>query len=230
MNSRKFIIAGFLISLVAAATPARADLLQKMFPYIFGHEETGPRPENTLQAPFSDAKPDTVKTPIANLYNANPAGGETADLATPHRHQKDIGDWLVPALSEILALDPNDYAKHLDLMGHALDAKAMNDFKNFIQTSNVIPTLQGNNMLLHCYVEEQPLLLNEGAVDGRYRWLFDTAITLTFLPRDAKTYADTAPVNQHILLRTQVGRVPHGQGVNELMIESFEVRANPDEK
>lgn len=154
-------------------------------------------------------------------------GDEVSDMSMPHRSQKEVADWLVLALSEVMSMDYEHYEPHLQQMRVGMNDHAVAQLMGFMEQSNILNTLKDQNYLLRCYVEEQPTLLNKGAVDGRYRWLYELPINLSFMPPNIKSYENTQAVaNQHIIIRVQVGRMPEKQGIDQLMIETFEVRQN----
>lgn len=156
-------------------------------------------------------------------------GDEISDMAMPHRSQKEVADWLVLALSEIMSIDSQTYIDHLKQLQSGLADHAVGQLEGFMEQSNILKTMKDQNLVLRCYVEDPPILLNKGAVDGRYRWLFDVAVNLSLMPPDTKSYENTQPINnQHVIMRMQVGRTPKGQGIDQLMMETFEVRQNPN--
>ncbi len=227
-------MAMILLAAFGASRPAYAlpDLLKKWFPQYFGAEDTGPQPEDTLQAPFADPGAQTAPAgeALGGLYGSDKVTGTESGgtLEKPHRNQEQIGEWLVKAVSEMFNFDVNNYDQHLRLLATGMDRQALLDFQTFLQNSNVLKTLQSGEVMIHNFVSETPLLLNKGVIAGRYRWLFEMPVTLTFLPKGEKAdYETTKPVNQNVIVTMQVMRVPVGQGVDELMIESFAVRQDP---
>lgn len=148
-------------------------------------------------------------------------------LDQPHRGNQQVGEWLGPVLAGMLDFSAAGYDEHVRKMETGADERARADFHGFVIGSNILDTLNEHNYRLTASIEGTPLLLNKGAVDGRYRWLFETPVLLTFLPADAKSYTDTQHLNQHVLVTAQVGRVPYSVSADELMIESFAVKKNP---
>ncbi len=157
-------------------------------------------------------------------------GDDVADMSMPHRSQKEVADWLVLALSEIMSMDFDHYVPHLQQMRVGMDDNAVAQLEGFMQSSNFLDTMKSQHYVMRCYVEEQPTLLNKGAVDGRYRWLYEVPVNISLLPANFKLYENTqaeAVTNRHVIITMQVGRKPKGQGIDQLMIETFAVRENP---
>ena len=60
-----------------------------------------------------------------------------------------------------------------------------------------------NNLRMQSYVEA-PELINEGALEGRYRWLYEVPVTISFIPEEASDYRNVKPVNRRYVLKTQL--------------------------
>lgn len=169
----------------------------------------------------------------AEEFVAETTGGSPIPAATPvtmeepHRANQQVGEWLGPALAAMLTFSAAGYDDHIRTMESEADERARTDFHSFVISSNILDTLSQNNYRLTASIDGPPLLLNKGTVDGRYRWLFEAPMLLTFLPADAKSYTDTKLLNQHVIVTAQVGRVSYDVNTDELMIESFAVKKNP---
>lgn len=237
MRKRVFVCLclGLFAVVSAASSSARADgfpdLLAKWFPKIFGAPDTGPRPEHTLKAPFADS----VDAPLpdgelGSLYNDKGVtdGSVGEGMQSPHRHPSQISDWLMQVMSQILNIELAHNEDYLKVVAATMNPKAQSDFGTFMTGSNIMATMQARNMNLHSMVENPPILLNKGVVGDRYRWLFEMPVTITFLPAGSTSYDPKKGefTSQRIIVTAQVGRVPVGQGVDELMLESFSVRQN----
>ena len=149
-------------------------------------------------------------------------------LDSPHRANDQVGEWMGLQVAELLNFTPATYDDHIRAASKFADDHARTDFHSFIINSNVLDTLQKNNFQLRGSTEGNALLLNTGLLEGRYRWLFEIPVLMTFLPVDAKSYSDTQHLSQHIIVTAQVGRISHETNADEMQIESFSARKNPD--
>jgi hypothetical protein len=212
---------------------ALPDFLEQLFPRFFKKDDTGPKPEDTLVAPFADgaaavdtqAEPDSQGEAIT--LPSYDEGKASSDLSMLHRSEKDIAAWLVRATSEIFTLDSRNYRNHLSHLGTGMTPAGLAEFNKFLNDTNIYSKLQSDDLLLKTYVEEEPTLLNEGAVAGRYRWLFEMPVTITFVPRNASGYAGTDPEKNslRLIVQTQLGRVEKGPSEENVMIETWRIRA-----
>lgn len=241
------------------------DLLSRWFPQFFGAEEVGPRPEDTLQAPFSDRealqreqataadlerrgvifrstdgqKYRVFKNEGASAY-ALPAydGGageqiEGGSLAVSHRRPEHLSEWLTNATSEILTTDSRNYAQHMKHLATGMSEGALVEYQKFMTDTKILEQLSTQPVKMAGYVEEAPLLLNEGDLNGRYRWLFEMPVTVTLLPANARNYKEIARPEDSTLrfiVQTQVGRVEKGPSSDNVFIETWRVRPAPAAK
>lgn len=244
---------------IPAAEPVRGmqfpDYLGMIMERFFGKEkEDGPRPEETLVAPFvtppegaEPAATDGVVFKSADGYNYRRYTGEDGktyvvpdyapdeltpgqELAQPHLSPEHVADWLMRATAEIFTMDSQNYRAHMAHLATGMSEAGLADFNKFLADANIMVKLQQDGMQLRGFVEEPPLLLNEGALAGRHRWLFEMPVVVTFMPRDTQSYARIEnPESQslHFIVQAQVGRVEKGPGPENVMIETWKVRANP---
>lgn len=211
------------------------DVLAMAFPETFDKDRDKPKPEETLLAPFATpeslaaskkaADDNALKIPYEPVHGVN---SDTA-LAEPHRTRDEIGTWLLKAISEALNVTGEDYEKHIAFLKTGMDDYAIADFQKFMNDSNILATIRANGLKLQVYVEEKPVLLNSGALENRYRWLFEMPVTLSFLPRDMTTYKDMNSrdiMKEYVIVKTQVGRVVDKTSAEGVKIESWDVRRN----
>ena len=98
---------------------------------------------------------------------------------------------------------------------------AIESFKAFMAKDNLLEALKSNSLTMRVFITEPGRLLNQGAVQGRYRWLIEAPVTISFLPRGTSDYTGIEPKSQRINVRTQVGRVAE-DAADGVMIETIE--------
>lgn len=206
------------------SAPARAEsFLEKLFPFLFEEPHTGPKPEDTLQAPFIEkgAVDTTESQQIGVEYKPETALESGVSLDQAHRQPVQLLDWSSKVISDSLDFDPLRYDQHLVSLQTQMTPYAIEAFKAFLAKDNLLAALTSNGLVMRAFVTDPARLLNQGAVQGRYRWLVETPVTITFLPRGTMDYAGLQPKSQIINVRTQLGRVAEG-GVDGVMIETME--------
>lgn len=148
---------------------------------------------------------------LNNLFRGsgsdNPHINRSTTLSMPHRTDKEISDWLISAISESLSFKNQDINTDLQSTRDYFNNQGHSQYLEALRQQNIIPALQSGRFIVINYVDGMPLLINEGAIDGRYRWLFEVPVTLTFLPRGTTNYANAEPENKNVTFIMQVGRI-----------------------
>ena len=216
----------FVVCVHDAATAAGfPDYLSKLMPSVFRDKSIeGPQPEDTLQAPFStEEKGDMSASDALGLeYQADVS--EVEDLSIAHRHAEQIGMWLTDAVTQALNFSAGEYDAHMEALEQMMSSQGMSDFRQFVDSANMVSMMEKRGLQLHSFANGKPLLKNEGELNGRYRWLFQIPVTMTFLPEGLTGYKNKDPdINEKIMVNVQVGRVS-GQNEDGLVVETWSAR------
>ena len=196
----------------SAPAYAEKNFLQKWLPALFPDPDEGPGPEETLIAPF-DTRPAVTDSGVKD--------GGAVSLEKQHRSTEEVIRWVEGAVSEVTTFDENDYQKTLrDRQGY-FDQAGQQQYIKFLQSAGVAKVLNSNQYYVRSFVEDIPLLLNEGVVEGRYRWLFQVPITLTYMDRAMVDYKESDPVSQRMSVTLQVGRSASAVDAEGIAIETW---------
>lgn len=228
------------------AAPVQAQgLMQKLFPFLYEDEvpDSVPAQGGTV-APFyaapviggtaeqgdeyrpADAVTGTAAQPGVDYKPEGAIEGGVA-LDQPHRQPAQVEAWASRMVTDSLNIDPARYEKHItgDSMAPGINRYmtpyAIEAFKAFMVKDNLLAALQSNDLQMRTFVTDTSRLLNQGAVQNRYRWLVETPATISFLPRGLTDYRGVQPKTQRLNIRLQVGRVDLG-GDDGMMIETIE--------
>lgn len=238
-----FILFFVMTSWTGHIAPAKAmafpDYLSIWFPQWFGPPDDPADPSKTLQAPFADPKA-TPKDPGAQI--GVPYVGfddqKQTDLSKPHRTHQQIAEWLTRAVAEVMSIsaNPQILQAHLARLNSGMSPYAVQSFKNFLDSSGVVDNLRKSGTKLNSVVDGAPLLLNEGVVEGRYRWLFQVPVTMTFVPEGVMSpgdYSGKDMLHQNMTLLIQVGHVKgsvQGSLIETWQIKKISALEDPDGK
>lgn len=207
----------FLILSVAAGSmpvPAKADsILNVWFPQIFGPPETGPRPQDTLIAPF--AQDQTGKTRSLSDQERKDLNSpeNIVPITQPHRSNKYIGDWASLITSESLTFDSDKVEDHLKALDKDFVPAAKQEFMDYLTRSKTLEGMKARRERIQAYTGTVPTLLNEGEFAGSYRWLYDVPVITTQLPNSARGYSGKVKpqtFTQNLIIRLQIGRAKTG--------------------
>ena len=216
---------GFALAYGVYVPVAQASLLEFLFPGMRANNE---EPAKTLEAPFAKVEPEIQSENIQNIpdyevksedgvvvpdkaieldieQNLN---GDDVALNLPHRTNKDIGTWAMMMVSDTMtytgSIDKNALKENLKIFS----ATGAKQYLDFMSQQKILSTAQSNAYDVRAYVQSEPLLLNAGEVDGRYRWLFQVPVMVSYIQRGTSSYKGVEAVNRAYKMRVQIGRDP----------------------
>lgn len=175
-------------------------------------------------APF--AHPDDVRKMSAIERQKGSLENPNQPLDQPHRSSRELEVWVQQALSEILSFNADTYALYQEhVFPRGIAPSGVTELTGWIQSSELVETLRENGMQLNAFVMERPTLLNEGNVNGRYRWLFEAPMMISFVPRGTRVYDPAQAMDTRTMTVTlQIGRVQESLLEHNVMIETWSVR------
>ncbi|MEZ5814346.1 MAG: DotI/IcmL family type IV secretion protein [Alphaproteobacteria bacterium] len=212
MTIRFLLIPLFCAALAIPLSPAHAGLLEFFFPSL---RDTTNIPAETLQAPFADPAENTETN---KPKNTNP--DSIVPLKYAHRSTEEITQWTETVVSNVMSFDKKHLAK-LESSKLYYNQNGWAQYESFIEEKKILAVLQSGKYDINSYVSETPLLLNEGAVNDRYRWLYEVPVMISYIPRGTKDYKKIQPQSRNILLRIQVGRAAEAKNDMGVQIESW---------
>ncbi len=226
-----FLLALFLIMalITALSGPAHAqklsgqkveEFLKTWMPYLYGEDgEVGP--EDTMIAPFAD---ESVKQMGHSNISELPV--HAVPLNTAHKSYEEVRLWVTEAISQALSFNHHSYQSHFILMESVFSPSALEEYKAFIESTRIKDKVIAAKSQVSGFVADQPLLINEGVVDGRYRWLFDIPMSVSFISGNATSFKDSDADTYYIKMRLQVGRVGADIQPDGLIIETWKAATN----
>lgn len=232
---RSVALAGVLLGLSLGAltmpSPAQADdsFLNYILPWIFGEPSKGPKPEDTLQAPFGNEK---VKVDASNklmdIYDAEDAAEHTeGGLALAHRSAEQVGDWVTGIVTQAMTINPETYNDDVKKYTGWFLPYALQEYNAYLGTNQTVETLRSNSMRLTAFAESKPVLVQEGVLEGSYRWLFRVPVMLTYYDLATASLKGRKPMSQtqRVFVNVQVGRIASNKLAEGMAIERWSVVA-----
>lgn len=196
------------VFLLSASSPAKAGLLEFFFPSLKKEEYN---PYKTLKAPF--AKDPETAEPIENR--------DDTPLNIQHRTDNEIGRWIMSSLPEIMTMDAATYRQDLRDAEMYFDDTGLAAYRDFLTQQKINAILESGQYNVHVVVSDVPVLLNEGNVGGRYRWLFEVPVMVSYLKKNMKGYKKSDAVNQFFSVQLQVGRTRDAKNEHHVLIETW---------
>lgn len=219
---RRFLLLAFSVSIVFYPVASYAGLLEFFFPSL-KEEEYDPTKE--MIAPFAVGQGAEEKQKLDGLPE------DSIPLDKPHRMSKDIGAWVMTAAGSAMNFEAGSAAEQLKTRDNLFDTVGKNQYLAFLKETRMLNVAQDGRFNVVSYVNQPPLLLNEGNVNGRYRWLFQVPVVVTYLDKSMKTYKGAeAKLIQEANLNVQVGRIRSDDKPDGLQIEQWAGDMEPMEK
>jgi len=204
--------------------PAQANWVDFFFPML---KDTSDDPSNTLRAPFAEKleKPEGETTEGGEgttEVNAQSQSTLTVPMHLSHRSDREIAQWVTTAVSEAITFEDADYVTEMEEHRKIFDAKGWEQFQAFLTETSMIKVIESDRYQMRSYVRGTPILLNEGAVSKRYRWLYEVSANISYLERNVSDYKDVEPQNRSIKILVQIGRTKDADNEEGLLLERWD--------
>jgi len=133
-------------------------LIASMFYVIKIHQ-----PENRYFATTEDGR----LIPMVSLIQPN--------LSTPA-----LMSWVAQAATETMTFGFNDYRRRLQESSRNFTSKGWESFTRALQGARIIEALEENSQVITAAPRGAPVMQSEGLVGGRYQWIVQIPMILTF--------------------------------------------------
>ena len=200
-------------ALFANAPAAHAGIFEFLFPSL-KEEEYDPTKE--MVAEFAAGKGAEDKEQLEQLpVDAIP-------LVNPHMLNPEVGEWVMNVAVEAMNFDAATTVEGLDANTGLFDATAKQQYLTFLSENNIQRAMTDGRFNIRSYANNTPLLLNEGVVNERYRWLYRVPVVVTYMDKDMTTYKQKqAALIQQATLNVQIGRVISPDHADGLQVEQW---------
>jgi hypothetical protein len=171
-------------------------------------------PAETLQAPFAD--PDAVVL--------EPEDDSALALNAPHRPKLEVAHWVEQRVSDMLVFTSQNYQEEYKQKIAFFDKAGSAEYLKFLQDNNILKPLSTGTYDIKGFASDLPNILNEGALNGRYRWLLQVPIMVTFVKTGIDDYKQAKPdetMTMEYIINLQVGRSDVAGNDIGLLIESW---------
>lgn len=171
------------------------------------------------------ACPARAQTDLEGLFRGGSRPVEmqnrSSNLNMPHRTTREMSQWISAVTAETLTFMAADINQELAKTAPYFSKTGHEAYLAFLKEAAIVKALQSQKYTVRSIVQGMPLLLNEGAVEGRYRWLFEVPVMISYLDRNMENYSKTDAINKYMILTVQVGRVKEEVEEIGVVIESW---------
>jgi len=171
------------------------------------------------EAPFSDTLRAEGKDTLPENRSVTPD--------QPHRTPRELARWVSQAVSEVMTFDARNYDRQLTAAKDYFSDAGYAEFTTYLRQANLKSTLVQGDLRAGIIVDQEPLLLNSGAVGGIFRWLYEVPVTISYTKRGLRelTPDDTPVMTRQLTIRLQLGRHDEADNEDGVQIESWTVSA-----
>lgn len=213
----------FALMVVCLALPSTAQAGSFLDTFLGRDKDIDLRPTYTLRAPF--AEPEVQSDEPVTLEDLMRLPENDIALEKPHRSDDHIARWVMQATSEALSFSQGRFKEELAAKNVIFSKDGQTDFLTFLNDEGFLTRVQSGQYDLSSYVEGKPSLLNEGAVGGFYKWLFEVPVFISIIPRNNFDYKTQSVPSVKVKLRIQIGRSLEAQNRDGVFMESWSGKA-----
>ena len=206
------------------------DVLAMYFPEHFVDQEAEIA-ATTLQAPFAAADRAAKPVELDPDIKYDPLGGQgriSEKLDVAHRNEVYISEWILNAMAETLTFKLADYQPHMQSVQDYMSEEGFQEFYDFLNTAGVLSLMQNKQYDLYSSVADTPILIRHGVAGGRYSWLYEVPVDLTFVPIGSVDYEQirddgSSFETEALVFKAQVSRTTKGEGREDMLIAAWEL-------
>ncbi|MGN7437357.1 MAG: type IVB secretion system apparatus protein IcmL/DotI [Alcanivorax sp.] len=135
-------------------------------------------------------------------------------LGQPNLSTPALMSWVAQATTEVMTFSFNDYRRRLQESSRNFTKRGWESFTQALQRSRIIEMVEVNQQMITAAPKGAPILQSEGLVAGRYQWVVEIPLVLTY-----RSGAKTS--NTGLLVTVIVVRVPRLESSNGVGIEQW---------
>lgn len=221
---RKILALTVCLFVAVAPVSAQAGLLEFLFPMLKKKEVD---PALTLKAPFAEDAPkeysvfDLDQPVKIEPGKIQPLPENSIPLERPHRSAVQVGEWVAAQTAAMLTFENEDYNKDIEATAPFFDTAGREQYLKFLQDFSIIKALEVKRYAVRSFIKDPPLLLSEGAAAGRYHWLYQVTVTMSYLDKTSKDYKHAKATNYPLTIKIQVGRSASAKDPSGLVVEHW---------
>lgn len=130
------------------------------------------------------------------------------NLSTPA-----LMSWVAQSAAEVYTYGHHDYRRRLQEASRLFTRTGWESFTTALEASKVMDVLRENQQVVTAAPGGAPIILSEGVVNGRYEWMVELPLHVTY-QAGAKRTSRTLQVRM-VIVRVEQLESPHGVGINQ---------------
>ena len=220
MSLKNKILAIFCVMFGAVAlSPVNANA--GFWDFFFPKVDNSPKPSETLRAPFADE--DAV------IEDLNVSGNSEKQIPLHLRHRPNsvITKWVQNTIPDLFTYKAEGYEKEYTKKIVNFNKTGLDEYVNFLHKKGLIKSLKTGKYNVTGIIQGYPEVLNERAIDGRYRWVYKMDLMVTYFNSGLKKYTEEKAgdtLTQELTLTIQIGRNKGVDNEHSVLIETWSVK------
>ncbi|MGH1404830.1 MAG: DotI/IcmL family type IV secretion protein [Alphaproteobacteria bacterium] len=220
MRLGRFIVLLFTVMCLSGtfSAPAKAE---GWFDFFFP-TPAGPDPSKTLRAPFADEDAVVLELDASgNKENQTP-------LHLRHRTNEKMTLWVQHNIPSMLSYSAQEYEDEYHEKAQMFNKVGIEEYNKFLQAANVLTTLKTGRYDVSGFINDYPIIINQGPADNRYKWVYQMDIMLNYIKSGAKDHTQLSSgdsISQEYTLTFQLARSREASNDAGVFIETWDVKA-----
>lgn len=135
-------------------------------------------------------------------------------LSQPNLSSPALMSWAAQTATKVMTFQFNDYRPRLQESSRNFTRRGWESFTVALQKSRIIEMVDAKQQIVSAAPAGAPVLQDEGEVAGRYQWIVDLPLVVTYTAGENKT-------NTNLLVKLVIVRVPRLETPNGVGIEQW---------
>lgn len=155
-----------------------------------------------------------------NRYFATTEDGRLVPMIAlnePNLSTPALMSWVAQAATEVMTFGFSDYRRRLQEASRNFTRRGWESFTVALQRSRIIETVNEFQQVVTAAPASAPILKEEGVVAGRYRWVVQLPLVLTY-QSGARTRSDNLLIT-FVVVRVHRLESPNGVGIEQWVAE-----------
>lgn len=150
-------------------------------------------------------------------YFATTADGrimQLLPLESPNIGTSALMSWAAQSATEVMTFGFHDYQRRLQQSSRHFTRYGWESFTTALQKSRIIESIEASQQVVTAQPRSAPILIQEGVFNGKYRWVVDLPLTVTY-------QSGSASRMDSLMVRMVIDRVPSLENLNGVGIEQW---------
>lgn len=155
-----------------------------------------------------------------NRYFATTEDGRLVPMIAlnePNLSTPALMSWVAQAATEVMTFGFSDYRRRLQEASRNFTRRGWESFTQALQKSRIIEMVNDNQQVVTAAPQSAPILKSEGVVGGRYQWVVQLPLVLTY-QSGSRTRSDSLIVT-FVVVRVPRLESPNGVGIEQWLAE-----------